>query len=359
MRQNLAGLSLAEIGAVFSGRNPPLPAYRAAQVHRWILNGAGSFDQMTNLPAHLRAELSADYSLRDTRLEAVLENEEETIKLRLVTEDGNALEAVILNDGKGRHTACVSSQAGCPMGCVFCKTGSLGFSRNLSVAEIIEQLYYINDFLVKREKPPVENIVFMGMGEPMLNLDALQKVCAILFTSENSGKNRGVPLFSKKRITLSTCGLAAYIRRFAEEGPDVRLAVSLTSGKEDLRRRLMPGSSSLSELKEALVFYQEKRRRRITLEVVLLSGLNTSREDAAAVAEFASGLDVIVNIIPWNPVKGLFFEGAPLASPGKNQVVRFCDSLRTYGVKTVLRLRKGSSISGACGQLGEIRKVAL
>jgi 23S rRNA (adenine2503-C2)-methyltransferase len=269
--------------------------------------------------------------------------------------DGSVVEAVLLEDGCGRRTACLSSQAGCRMGCVFCKTGALGFSRNLDAAEIMEQYYHLYAWCMEQGDENVSNIVFMGMGEPLLNLSALRKVCSILSgDGADDTPAEAHQCFSKKRLTVSTCGLAEKIRDMAAEGPDIRLAVSITTAREELRRRLMPASSPLAEIKDALLFYKKRRGRRITLELPLFEGLNTRNADAAALAVFAAGLDVIVNLIPWNPVAGIRFEGSPLVRPQQTTVERFRRELERRGLKTSLRLSKGAAIEGACGQLGMV-----
>jgi 23S rRNA (adenine2503-C2)-methyltransferase len=185
----------------------------------------------------------------------------------------------------------------------------------------------------------------MGMGEPLLNLCELRRVLDILCLT-----------MSPRRITVSTCGLADGIISLANEGPAVRLAVSLTTAREDLRRRLMPVSAAnpLPQLKEALLYHQMRRGRRITLEAALLGGINTGAEDASALAAFARGLDVVVNLIPWNPVEGLRFEGVPLKEPSAAELKYFCAELEKHGLKTVLRRKKGRSVAGACGQLGSV-----
>ena len=369
----LSGLELTDIKNLFAELSPPPLAYRAAQIYRWIREGISSYDRMTDIDAAFRRRLSELWPLRCTTVDGIFASKDGTVKLRIKMEDGGAVEAVILEDGSRRRTACLSSQAGCPMGCVFCKTGSLTFSRNLNAAEIIEQLYHINAYLAGHgckgganegvSNEGISNIVFMGMGEPLLNLEAVRKVCSIL-TGSGSGlrgghdtpdmSSQGCPGFSKKRLTVSTCGLAEKIRDMAEHGPDIRLAVSITTARQELRRKLMPAASPLTELKSALLFYKEKRSRRITLELPLFEDLNTSTADARSLAAFAAGLDVIINLIPWNPVEGLLFEGAPLIRPRIQTIERFRRELESQNLKTSLRLSKGSTIAGACGQLGSL-----
>jgi 23S rRNA (adenine2503-C2)-methyltransferase len=228
------------------------------------------------------------------------------------------------------------------MGCVFCKTGTLGFLRNLTSAEIVEQYFHLLEIA-----PDLSHIVVMGMGEPLLNLDALRTAVAIL-TDEN-----GLAL-SKRRITLSTSGIVEGIRELADRGPETRLALSLTTADDELRSRLMPinKTNSLDRLKEALVYYQKRYKKRITLEAVLLKGLNTRLEDAKALKNFAQGLETIINLIPWNPVEDLSLEGEALQEPTEAEVERFALELERRGLAVTRRYRKGRGVAGACGQLG-------
>lgn len=336
-RPALSGLPPEDLAALLT----PLPSYRAAQIFSWISRGAGTFDDMTDLPLSLRTELSGRFALYAGEVSAELRDPDGTVKLRITLNDGYCVEAVLLSDGEGRRTACLSTQAGCPMGCVFCKTGSLGFRRNLDSAEIVSQFFRLREIA-----GDIANIVFMGMGEPLLNMEELRRAAVVL-----TGGGQG---FSPRRVTVSTCGIAAGIRDLAENGPRFRLALSLPSADEELRRRLMPAAAAnpLSAVKEALRLYQTRTGQRITLETVLLGGVNTRPKDAEALAEFASGIKVVVNLIPWNPVEGMSFEGRPLREPDAGETARMSSRLEKLGLKVTRRYRKGRSIGGACGQLG-------
>jgi 23S rRNA (adenine2503-C2)-methyltransferase len=332
----LAALPVEELAVLLS----PLPGYRAKQLFSWIHRGAGTFDGMTDLPLPLRAELGERFALYPGEVSAEMRDPDGTVKLRITLDDGYCVEAVLLTDGEGRRTACLSTQAGCPMGCIFCKTGALSFRRNLDSAEIGSQF-----FRLKGIAGDIANIVFMGMGEPLLNLQELRRAAAVLAGGESMG-------FSPRRITVSTCGIVAGIRDLGENGPRFRLALSLTTADEELRRRLMPAADPLPAIKEALRQYQEHAGQRITLETVLLGGINTRPNDADALAEFAAGLNVVVNLIPWNPVEGLDFEGHPLREPDAEEIARLELRLGKLGLNVTRRFRKGRSIGGACGQLG-------
>jgi 23S rRNA (adenine2503-C2)-methyltransferase len=342
---SLSALTLSEIEELF----PALPRFRAAQIFKWIAKGVNSFEEMTNIPVPLRNELSAEFRLYSAKVDSVHEDGE-TKKFVFSLEDGAKIESVLLNDGKKRLTACLSSQAGCPAGCVFCKTGSLGFKRNLNCAEIIEQFLHLR--LASQGKDSghiIDNIVVMGMGEPLLNLPNLRK--ALLLLNSKKGIN-----FSMRRITISTCGICEGLCDLAQNGPYVRLALSLTTADETLRRKLMPitKSNPLDKVKENLMFFQKKSGGRITLEIPLLGQVNTRGADAESIAEFAKGLDCIINVIPWNPVAGFEFEGKPLQEPEKRETEDFISKLESYGLKVTMRLHKGRSVMGACGQLGVI-----
>ena len=244
------------------------------------------------------------------------------------------------------------------MACVFCKTGALGFKRNLSAAEILEQYYFLNS-LAGKSGGRIANIVFMGMGEPLLNYDEVGKAVSILTSggaTQGGGNDSAGSGMSSRRITLSTSGVAQGIKRFADAEHKVRLAVSVTSAREELRRRLMPSAAlcSLAELKHALLYYQHKKKDRVTLEAVLLKAVNTGREDAAALVEFARGLQVLVNVIPWNFVEGLQFNNAQIRSPSQREVAAFVGSIENAGLTVVRRTKKGAATSSACGQLGGI-----
>jgi 23S rRNA (adenine2503-C2)-methyltransferase len=331
----LSGVPAAELEALLA----PLPAYRARQVFAWINRGACSFEAMTNLPLALRSELDDRFCLRKTTVVNTLKDTAGGAAKLQIGVEGGIVEAVVLQDAAGRRTACLSTQLGCPMGCVFCKTGHMGLVRNLDSAEIAEQFYHI-----RAAYPDISNIVIMGMGEPLLNLDALRRALAAVCETS-----------SPRRVTVSTGGLADGITSLADDGPAVRLAVSLTTAREDLRRRLMPSADPLAALKQALLYHQKRRGQRVTLEAVLLGGLNTGAGDVAAMTAFARGLDVAVNLIPWNPVAGLLFEGSPLKEPSAAETGRFRARLEACGLKTILRRERGRSIAGACGQLGERR----
>lgn len=312
--------------------------FRGLQIFKWIGSGTDSFENMTNLSKEIRASISEKALLRSSKVSKVLKDPDGTIKLQITLFDGNAVETVLLTDKEGRKTACVSCQAGCAMKCAFCMTGTLGLSRNLEPNEIVEQFLFL-----EKECGRLDNIVFMGMGEPMQNLSGIRKAIQIL--TDERGRN-----LSGRRITLSTSGIISGIYDLADNGPNIRLAVSLTTADKKLREELMPVArgNPLPELRKAIAYYAEKTGKRVTLEAALLKNKNTSRESADRMIEFAKGINVNINLIPWNPVPGLDFE-----EPEPAEVRNFVRMLENADLNVTLRTKRGRKIGGACGQLGK------
>lgn len=331
---NLTGLFPEEITEILSLKQN----FRGLQIYKWIYSGAETFDAMTNLGKEERKKLSEIAEICSSSVSRTLKDPDGTVKLQIRLKDGLAVETVLLSDKEERKTACVSCQAGCPMKCAFCQTGQLGFARNLSAGEIVEQFLFL-----EKECGKLDNIVFMGMGEPLLNLEEIRKAVAVL--TDKRGRN-----LSSRRITLSTSGIIKGIYDLADKGPEIRLAVSLTTADEKLRTRLMPVNETnpLPELREAVKYYAEKTGKRVTLEAALMGGLNTDRKSAEQLISFAKGIDVNVNLIPWNPVSSLDFK-----EPGRNEVRDFMKLVSNAGINVTLRTRRGQKIGGACGQLGK------
>lgn len=315
--------------------------FRGTQIFKWVGNGITDFDKMTNLSVELRNQLKENALLRSSTVNNVLKDPDGTIKLQIKLQDENIVETVLLTDKENRKTACVSCQAGCAMKCAFCMTGTLGLSRNLESYEIVEQFLYLEEIAGK-----LDNIVFMGMGEPMQNLNGIRKAIEILCHKDGRA-------LSSKRITLSTCGIVKGIYDLADNGPHIRLAVSLTTANEDLRKELMPVAkaeeNNLENLRKAISYYAEKSGKRVTLEAALLHEKNTDKISADNLINFAKRMDVNVNLIPWNPVSNL-----PFSEPTSNEVKNFVNLIEKAGINVTLRTRRGRKIGGACGQLGKV-----
>ena len=313
-------------------------AFRGKQIFQWIGKGVESFDEMTNLSKETREELKGKALLRSTTVSKVLKDSDGTIKLQITLSDGLAVETVLLTDREERKTACVSCQVGCAMNCAFCQTGHLGLARNLTAGEIVEQF-----LALEKHAGQLDNIVFMGMGEPMMNLENVRKAIAVLTSKDGRA-------LSGRRITLSTSGVIKGIYDLADNGPQIRLAVSLTTADSSLREKLMPicRTNPLPELRKAIDYFAKKTGKRVTLEAALLHNTNTSIESATNMIQFARGLDVHVNLIPWNPVEGLEF-----SEPSAKECKNFVYHLEKAGINVTLRTRRGREIGGACGQLGK------
>ncbi len=314
------------------------PPYRGLQVFRAVYSsGVEAIDEMTTLPKMLREAIATSFTVYSSQIDEQYADRDGTKKIIIRLSDGLRIEAVLLEDMNFRKTACISTQVGCGMGCVFCKTGTLGLKRNLTAGEITEQF-----LLLRGLYGQIANIVVMGMGEPAANLKEVRKALRILHHPK--GCNIGY-----RKMTISTCGIGGTIRDLAENGPPVRLAVSLGSAREDVRRRLMPGAGRTSpeELREELISSMHETGKRITVEYVLIEGTNDTPEDVKALKEFVRPLHSIVNIIPLNTVPSL-----PYKPPNAAVIEGFIDSLEKSGIKTTRRYRRGREIGGACGLLG-------
>ncbi len=315
------------------------PSFRGKQIFEWIHTGITSFSDMTNLPLDVREGLK-DISILSSEVSQEAVSEDGTSKITLKLHDGRFIESVVLVDDDKRKTACLSSQVGCAMGCTFCKTATMGLLRNLSAGEIVEQFLHL-----KARYGTISNIVFMGMGEPLANLDELIKSIEILHHPK--GQNIGL-----RKITVSTSGIVSKIKELADRELPVRLAVSLISADRETREKLMPvaGKEPLKNLKGSLLYFQERSKKRITIEYVLMAGVNDTKEDAVKLRHFVDNLKVIVNVIPWNPVEGL-----PYTEPEDVVVNSFMNMLEELSIPVTKRYKKGRSVNGACGQLAVLQ----
>ncbi len=315
------------------------PGFRAKQVREWLYDKrVSSFDAMKNLPKELRTRLEAETTLGTLNLVTEQVSRDGTVKRLYKLPDGQLIESVMMPYEDDRRTACISTQAGCAMGCVFCATGQMGFSRHLTPTEIFEQAMRFAGEL-EAEGDRLSNVVLMGMGEPFHNYDASVK--AIRRLMEDLG-------IGARHITVSTVGLVPQIRRFADEGLQVKLAISLHAATDAERGSLLPVNKRwpLAELIDACQEYIDKTGRRITFEWAAIQGENDTSEQANALGKLLKGMLCHVNIIPLNPTGG--YHHGPAAG---ERIDQFIDTLSTYGVTATVRVRRGIDIDAGCGQL--------
>lgn len=345
--RNLTEMSRAQIHALVADLGEP--RYRADQLHDWIYKrGARSFDAMSNLPKRLRARLVEDgYTVGRVTLGRVAESIDGTRKLGIRLDDGAVVETVLIPMGEGRFSQCVSSQVGCALDCKFCYTGTLGLSRHLTPGEIVDQV------LVARDAVPddvrITNIVYMGMGEPLHNFDHVVESIKRLTDPDGIG-------LSPRRITVSTSGLVPKIPALGEAVP-VNLAISLNASNDAVRDQIMPINKRypIDTLVDALDAYPIHSRGKMTLEYVLLGGLNDAAEHARELTRVLGRVKhkVRVNLIPWNP-----FAGPGYDRPSDDAVRAFHAILDRAGYTVTIRATKGLDIDAACGQLGERPRAA-
>jgi len=316
--------------------------FQARQVSHWLWkHGVEQFDGMRNVPQKLRAALAEAHTVRATGLLKSDLAEDGTEKLLLSLRDGDTVECVIIPDG-ARTTLCISTQVGCPVGCVFCASGMFGVRRNLSAGEIAEQVLVARNRLPEGRK--LTNLVVMGMGEPMLNLDGLLPALQRIHDADGIG-------LGARRITVSTSGYPKQMQRFAEADPSYNLAVSLHAADDELRKELVPTATNpVREIVDAAHAYFGQKGREVTYEVVLLDGKNDRRADANVMIDVLRGMPCTVNLIPWNPVDEIV-EQHGLQRPQSQRVDAFADLLRQGGLNVTVRRQRGADRSAACGQL--------
>lgn len=337
-------LSPDDLKAWFAERNQP--PMRAKQIRRWILAArATSFDQMTDLPKPLRDDLAASFRVFGTRVDKHLESADGTHKLLLRLTDDALIECVLIQDA-GRATACISTQVGCGMGCVFCASGLNGVARNLTAGEIVEQLVRLRNLTDADATDPdratrLTHIVVMGMGEPLANLENL--LAALATAGEKDGLGIG-----QRHVTISTVGLPAKIRALADRDMQYHLAISLHAPNDTLRTEIVPTNSKtgIPEILAAADYFFEKTGRQVTYEYVVLGRQNDQPPHARQLVGLLKGRKAHVNLIPWNEVDGL-----PFRRPDDDDLRGFIDTVRKAGISVKVRKRKGSDIDAACGQL--------
>jgi 23S rRNA (adenine2503-C2)-methyltransferase len=308
------------------------PAYRARQIWRWAAQGAGTFESMTDVPARLRAQLEAAIPFSTLTVEHEAHARDGTVKALFRTADGRPLEAVLMRYADGRRSLCLSSQSGCPLTCTFCATGQMRFARNLTTWEIVDQALHF-----RRSAGPVDHAVFMGMGEPMMNLDNVLEACARL-------PDLGI---THRRTAISTVGWIPGIVRLAETPMPLRLALSLHAADDALRSELMPVNDRypVAEVIAACEAFYARKRRKVFVEYVMLAGVNDGYVHAAQLAGLLDPRLFKVNLIPYNPTDSPYSGSSPKA------IAAFKDELERRGLGATVRLTRGRDIDAACGQL--------
>jgi 23S rRNA (adenine2503-C2)-methyltransferase len=311
------------------------PAYRARQVWRWTAQGVGGFSEMTDLPLDLRAALEEAVPFSSLTLEHEARARDGTVKALFTTHDGRPVEAVLMRYRDGRRSLCLSSQSGCPLTCTFCATGTMRFGRNLTASEILDQALHF------RRMTSVDHAVFMGMGEPMMNLDHVLAACRRL-------PQVGV---SSRHTAVSTVGWIPGIRRLAEQPLPLRLALSLHAADDALRSEIMPVNDRypLADVLAACRDHYAHKHRMVFVEYVMLAGVNDSYAQARQLAEVLDPRMFKVNLIPYNPTD------APYEGSSPKAIEAFRAELERHGVGATVRLTRGRDIDAACGQLAAAR----
>ena len=321
------------------------PAYRVRQIVDWLYQKrVQSFDAMTDLPREFRDRLGQEFTFSKIDIVRVLGSRDTTRKFLFRLTGGNLIESVLIpaspalyGSRSDRRTICVSTQVGCAYGCKFCASGLEGWTRNLGPEEIVEQILQVESL----SGEGIDNVVFMGMGEPLANYQNLLRALEII----NADWGPGI---GARHITISTSGLVPRIRDLAEQPLQVRLAISLHGATDDVRQRIMPINRkyNLHALMEACVYYSTRKRQRITFEYILIDRVNDQIEQAHELARLAARLEAKVNLIPYNTVAGLSW-----GRPSRNRQHAFLHALRKHGIAATIRREKGHDIDAACGQL--------
>ena len=321
------------------------PLYRAGQITGWLYKKrVDAIEKMTDLPQSLRTRLAEKFSFSKTDIVRVLGAHDTTRKFLFRLADGNLIESVLIpasralyGEKSDRHTICISTQVGCAYGCKFCASGLEGFSRNLHANEIIDQIIGIERASGER----IDNIVFMGMGEPLANFENMTRAIRII----NAPWGLGI---GARHITLSTSGLAPQIKKLADEPLQIRLAVSLHGATDDVRNQIMPINRryNIEKLLSACDYYVAHKKQRLTFEYILIAGVNDTDEQAHLLSRHARRLSAKINLIPYNTVEGLAW-----SRPSRNRQEKFLSILREEGTLATLRHEKGHDIDAACGQL--------
>ena len=336
-KKNLFGLTLPEL----ENELADLPKFRAKQISAWIYQrGANSFDEMTDLSKNLREKLSERYEIFSARLVTELNSADGlTTKFLLAFADGAAVETVLMRHDYG-NSVCISTQVGCNMGCKFCASTLNGLERNLTAGEILGEIIFVQNFLLKQNQK-IDSLVIMGTGEPLANFDNLIKFLRLIHENYTLG-------MSFRKITISTCGLVPAVKKLIAEKIPVTLSISLHAPNNKLRSEIMPINSAfpLEKVLKVGDEYAQETGRRVTYEYILLGGVNDTEEHARQLAKILSGQLANVNLIPVNPVDERNFQ-----RPTDNAVKKFFHFLNTHGINATVRKEFGVEINAACGQL--------
>lgn len=339
MKKDIRNIPQEEIKKFFSDNN--LKEFRYKQLNEWLWKkGASSFDQMSSLSKNTRELLKTSFEFKSANIDKEFLSNDGTIKYSIKLHDNKLIEGVLI-PSKKRVTACVSSQIGCGLSCKFCATGTLKLSRNLTAGEIFDQVFKLNEESKKTHNRTLTNIVFMGMGEPLLNYNNLLKAIDKITSKKGMG-------ISPKRITVSTVGIAKQIKKLADDKVKFNLAISLHSAKDIVRSEIMPinNSINLNDLKEAVIYFYEKTKSRVTYEYILFKNINDDLDSARILSNFCKISPCKVNLIEYNKVDSLAFD----KSSSKN-TEKFIQFLVSKNIIVNLRKSKGKDIDAACGQL--------
>jgi len=345
-KRDIRALTKDQLRQVFAERGESL--FRGNQVYEWLWKKRViSFDEMTNIPLSTRQWLAETFEIHKIRVDEMQRSSDGTIKNAVRLRDQLVVESVLIPTEK-RTTACVSSQVGCSLDCTFCATAQLKRMRNLTPDEIFDQVAVIDNQSRLYYDRPLSNIVFMGMGEPLMNYNNVWKAIEMITSSEGLG-------MSPKRITLSTSGVPKMIRKLADDGAAFNLAVSLHSAEEDLRQQIMPFSKAfpLLELRDALAYWYKKTRRKVTYEYVVWKGLNDTPQAIKALVTFCKYVPCKVNLIEYNAIGDSTFAQADFTA-----VEAYQKALQAIGVVAKIRRSRGSDIDAACGQLANKNEAA-
>lgn len=342
MKEDIRHIPVDRIGNWLKAQGQP--AFREKQIREWIWEkGAVEFEEMTNLPKSLRDALEADFEIRPIREDKRQVSADGTIKTRFRLFDGHLIESVLIPvPEEERFTVCVSSQVGCSLTCSFCATGRMDRVRNLDAGEIVDQVRMVNLQSLEYFGHPLTNIVYMGMGEPLLAYKPVMESIQIITSEKGLG-------MSPRRITVSTAGIAKMIRKMADDETKVNLALSLHAAEDEKRNRIMPINehNNLEVLMDAIEYFYQMTRGRISYEYIAFDGFNDSLEDARQLSKLCRRFPVKINIIEYNPIGGDF----EMQKASEERINRFARFLRDEGIMVTVRRSRGKDIDAACGQL--------